>query len=127
MCGRPSILFTDNGTNFQGAYKAVKQLYWDKIGEYSTIKRIEWKFNPPAHHCLIQTIVKRLIRLLKQLLCKVLGKACLNYEDLLTALCSCESVINSRPLTYISEYSNDMTILTPAMFLNVNTSNVLER
>lgn len=55
---------------------------------------------------------------MKQLLRKVLGKACLNYEDLLTALCSCESVINSRPLTYISEYSNDMTILTPAMFLN---------
>ncbi|XP_054287608.1 uncharacterized protein LOC129003337 [Macrosteles quadrilineatus] len=61
---------------------------------------------------------ERLIRLLKQLLRRVLGRASLTYEEFLTVLCSCESVINSRPLTYISEDSHDMEVLTPAMFLN---------
>ncbi|XP_054284030.1 uncharacterized protein LOC129000954 [Macrosteles quadrilineatus] len=79
--GRPTVLFADNGTNFQGAYSALKQIDWNEIVEYSTIKRIKWKFNPPASPC-------------------------------------CESVINSRPLTYISEDSHDMEVLTPAMFLN---------
>ncbi|KAJ8969571.1 hypothetical protein NQ317_001039 [Molorchus minor] len=40
------------------------------------------------------------------------------YEDLLSAVCDCESVVHSRPLTYISENSADMIPLTPAMFLH---------
>lgn len=43
-----SCLSIMDGTNFQGACNALNQLDWDKIVEYSTIKRIEWKFNPPA-------------------------------------------------------------------------------
>ncbi|KAJ8964429.1 hypothetical protein NQ317_017452 [Molorchus minor] len=67
---------------------------------------------------LVGRMVERLIRLVKQLLRKMLGKASLSYEDLLSAVCDCESVVNSRPLTYISENSADMIPLTPAMFLH---------
>src|SRR5436190_7632300 len=37
---------------------------------------------------------------------------------MLTTLCDCESVVNARPLNYISEDSKDLEVLTPAMFLN---------
>jgi len=56
----------------------------------------------------------RLIRLLEQLRRKTLGKASFTYE---TVLCDCESVINSRPLTYVSEDVADLAPITPNIFL----------
>lgn len=35
----------------------------------------------------------------------------------MTTLCDCESVINSRPITYVSDDSEDLMPLTPAMYL----------
>ncbi|GFW84207.1 integrase catalytic domain-containing protein [Trichonephila clavipes] len=50
------------------------------------------------------------------------GKAILTYEELLTVLCDCEAVVNSRPLTYVSEDPNDLIPLTPSLFLNGESS-----
>jgi hypothetical protein len=60
---------------------------------------------------------ERLIRLLKQLLRKTLGKASSIYEELETTMCDCEPVINSRPLTYVSKDGTDLAPITPNMFL----------
>ncbi|GFX61309.1 integrase catalytic domain-containing protein [Trichonephila clavipes] len=58
----------------------------------------------------------------------MLGRASLYYEELNTVLCECEHVINSRPLTYISEDVNDLSPLTPAMFLQeIETSDLRKR
>ncbi|GFV82357.1 integrase catalytic domain-containing protein [Trichonephila clavipes] len=57
----------------------------------------------------------------------MLGRASLYYEELNTVLCECEHVINSRPLTYIFEDVNDLSPLTPAMFLQeIETSDVTD-
>ena len=64
-----------------------------------------------------------MIGLLKNLLRKVLGKACLTYEEMYTVLCDCENVLNSRPLTYVSNEAGDPKPLTPAMFLYDNNKN----
>ncbi|GFW07908.1 uncharacterized protein TNCV_3920411 [Trichonephila clavipes] len=57
----------------------------------------------------------------------MLGRASLYYEELNTVLCECEHVINSRPLTYISEDVNDLSPLTPAVFLQeIETSDVTD-
>ena len=56
--------------------------------------------------------------MLKSILRKVLGKSCLTYEEMVTVLCDAEYVLNSRPLTYLSEDSNDYKALTPNMFLH---------
>ncbi|GFV09028.1 integrase catalytic domain-containing protein [Trichonephila clavipes] len=51
---------------------------------------------------------------------KTLGNAVLMTEELQTVLCNCESFINSRSITYLSENSDDLVPQTPAMFLVEN-------
>ena len=49
---------------------------------------------------------------------KILGHASLDYEELLTILCDCERIINSRPITYVSEDIDDEPPITPEQFLH---------
>lgn len=63
-----------------------------------------------------------MIRLFKELLRWILGKATVNYEELLRVLCDCKVVINSRPLLYITNESNDLMPLTPATFIPGSTT-----
>ncbi|GFW07624.1 integrase catalytic domain-containing protein [Trichonephila clavipes] len=63
---------------------------------------------------------ERLVRIIKELLRRSLGKSILSYEELSTVICDCEFLINSRPLTYISENPQELIPLTPAMFLIEN-------
>ncbi|GFW95221.1 DUF5641 domain-containing protein [Trichonephila clavipes] len=60
--------------------------------------------------------------MLKELLRRVLGKSIVNYEELLTIVCDCESIINARPLTYIHEDPNELLPLSPAMFIHGNSN-----
>ncbi|GBM45476.1 hypothetical protein AVEN_210213-1 [Araneus ventricosus] len=53
---------------------------------------------------------------MKDLLKKVLGQAQLLYEEMSTILCDCEALINSRPLTYVSE-SEQLVPISPSSFL----------
>ena len=46
--GRPRSVYTDNGTNFTGTARALRDLDWEKIAKYSIASQIEWHFNPPA-------------------------------------------------------------------------------
>lgn len=55
--------------------------------------------------------------MIKNLLLRVLGKRSLYYEEVETVLCDVEAVVNSRPLTYISEDPEDFSPLAPANFL----------
>ncbi|GFW22791.1 transposable element Tcb2 transposase [Trichonephila clavipes] len=60
---------------------------------------------------------ERLVRTVKELLRRTLGKAIFTYEELPIILCECEKVVNSRRLTYLSEDMQDLTPITPARFL----------
>ncbi|GFW30636.1 integrase catalytic domain-containing protein [Trichonephila clavipes] len=102
---------------YTGAVRELKNLDWIKIERETEIERIKWKFNPPT-----AAWWERLIRVLKDLLKRTLGNAVLTYEELLTVLCDCESIVNSRPLTYVSEDPDDLIPLTPAMFMMSNSS-----
>ncbi|GFT11562.1 DUF5641 domain-containing protein [Trichonephila clavipes] len=65
---------------------------------------------------------ERLVRVLKDLLKRTLGNDVLTFEVLLTVLCDCESIVNSHHLTYVSEDSDDLIPLTPAMSMMSNAS-----
>jgi hypothetical protein len=55
--------------------------------------------------------------MVKKLLGRLLARSSLHYEELQKILCNTEAVINSRPLTYLSEDPKDLSPLTPAMFI----------
>jgi hypothetical protein len=97
QCGRPAIVYSNNGTNFVDLDNAFTHLEWEKISKHCAIERIEWRFNPQA-----AAWWEQLIRLLKQLLFKTLGKASLTYKEFEKVLCDCGYIINSRLLMYVS-------------------------
>lgn len=122
--GRPAVIYSDNGTNFVGANRALKQIDWSAISASVAVQRIKWKFNPPTA-AWWGGWWERLIKMIKQILRKILGQASLNYEELNTVICECEQLMNSRPLTYVSEDTEELTPLTPSMFLQeIRTSGV---
>ncbi|GFV97737.1 DUF5641 domain-containing protein [Trichonephila clavipes] len=83
------------------------------------LQEIVWKFIPPTA-AWWGGWWERLVRIIKELLRRSLGKSILSYEELSTVICDCEFLINSRPLTYISENPQELIPLTPAMFLIEN-------
>ncbi|XP_054721262.1 uncharacterized protein LOC129231039 [Uloborus diversus] len=114
--GRPYIVYSDNGSNFVKTRSALSRNDWNAIAAEAADQKIHWKLNPPSA-AWWGGWWERLVRMVKQLLRRSLGRASLNYEELSTILCDCENILNSRPITYVSEDVKDPQPLTPLMFL----------
>ncbi|XP_071040602.1 uncharacterized protein [Parasteatoda tepidariorum] len=112
--GRPSIIYSDYGTNFIGTNNSLKNINLERLK--TTFSPILWRFLPPTAPWW-GGFFERLIGLLKRILRKVLGHTSLNYQEIETVLCDCESQLNSRPLTYVSDDPDDLCPLTPDLFL----------
>ncbi|XP_055951606.1 uncharacterized protein LOC129987677 [Argiope bruennichi] len=112
--GRSSVIYSDNGTNFVGTSRLFHCINWQQVEEGKK-KEIISKFIPHSAPWW-GGWWERLIALVKDLLKKVLGRACLSYEELNTILCDCEDIVNSRPITYASEH-DDLEPITPSSFL----------
>ncbi|GBN01384.1 hypothetical protein AVEN_110438-1 [Araneus ventricosus] len=78
--------------------------------------KIKWLFSPPSAPWY-GGFWERMVRSIKELLRKCLGKACVTYEEMLTLLSDCEATINGRPLTYLSDDPKELKPLTPAHFI----------
>ena len=114
--GCPTTVFSDNGTNFRGASTELKeflrQLDRSAITDFATTKNIEWNFNPPkAPH--MGGAWERLVRSVKQVMTGLVKDQVLTDPQLYTLLTEAENILNSRPLTHISDDCNDMEALTP--------------
>ena len=65
---------------------------------------------------MVGGIFERMVQSTKRCLRKIVGQSGLNYDELLKVVTEVESIINSRPLSYIS--SDDLEEpLTPSHFL----------
>ncbi|XP_035208414.1 uncharacterized protein LOC118183097 [Stegodyphus dumicola] len=73
--------------------------------------------------CVVGRWWERRGRTLKELLRRVLGKPTVDYEELNTILCDCESGINARPLTYIQDDPCESVPLTPGLFIHGGRNN----
>ena len=119
--GTPSYVISDNGTNFVGAEKEIREkineLDQEKIVKKTTQHhKIEWKFNPPsAPH--FGGVFESMIKSAKRAIRAILGDAEITDEELHTAICGAEGLLNSRPITYVSSSPDDMVPLTPSHFL----------
>ncbi len=119
--GRPAVAYTDNGLDFVGTVNLMEKLNWEEIATHSEAQRIRWIFNPPSAPWW-GGWWERIVGLVKELLRKRLGRDILDYEDMITILCDCEQLVNSRPLTYLSEDPNELIPISPMMFLNESTN-----
>ena len=121
--GKPAIIWSDNGTNFVGTEKKLRENIekWNFINIAVELahKGIKWRFNPPgAPHQ--GGIWERLVRSFKRILYTILGTRRLTDEVLNTTFCLVEHAPNTRPLTPVSADPSDLGALTPNHFLLVN-------
>ena len=118
--GKPSVIYSDNGTNFVGANRELRECIsgWnqDKIGNALSQEGIQWVFSPPtAPHR--GGLWERLVRSCKKSLNVVLHNQVLTDEVLSTAFAEVEWLVNSRPLTEVSSDVDDLDALTPNHFI----------
>ena len=111
--GLPLKMISDNGKTFKAAAKALERtMQNEEVQQHLSGVGVQWTFNierAPWWGGIFERMMKRCLK-------KIIGKARLSYDELLTAVTEVEMIINSRPLTYIS--SEDMeTPLTPSHLL----------
>ena len=126
--GPVRILRSDRGTNFVGAERelrdAIQQWNETRIQEAMLQKSIQWTFNPP-HASHFGGIWERLIRTVRKVLNALLHEQSLTEDSLRTLLCETEAVLNSRPLTCMSDDPDDMEPLTPGHLLHQRSGVIL--
>ena len=126
--GTPSVLWSDNGTNFVASDKELLQNVrkWNQqvLTESLVKKVIQWKFNPPSapHH---GGVWERLVRSFKHVFYAVIGNRRLTDEILATTFCLVEQSLNARPLVPASAVATDLDALTPNHFQHGTSSSVL--
>ena len=119
--GLRSNLYSDNGTNFQGANKELKSAFRilrhdENLRHFFVEENIEWRFIPPyAPH--FQGLWEAGDRNLKHHLHRVVGNHTLTIEEMLTFLCQVEASLNSRPISAISDNADSLSNLKPGHFL----------
>lgn len=122
-----SNIYTDNGTNFVKANRILNELseieeklFETKLHEESLKRNIKWHFSPPvsAH---FNGLVEAAVKSTKFHLYRAFRNVNLTFEELTTALCQIEAVLNSRPICEQSSDPNDVSALTPSHLLNITS------
>jgi hypothetical protein len=122
--GYPAHMYSDNGGNFVKANSdliALKMLFEsqqfkENLNGFCRQRGIEWHFNPPrAPH--MGAIWESHVKITKYHLIRMSRHLLLNFEQQATLLKEIQALVNSRPLTAISNDPNDFVALTPAHFL----------
>jgi hypothetical protein len=122
--GKPTTVYSDNGTNFVGGQReldaAHNGLSEELMKNYASKNDIGWHFNPPyaSHH---GGVWERMIRSVRRIMASML-KDRLSDETLHTILCEVEFIINNRPLTKLSDDPLDLNPLTPNHLLMMGGS-----
>ncbi|XP_071118402.1 uncharacterized protein [Haliotis cracherodii] len=119
--GMPKEVISDNGTNFVGAAKELKQLISglnsDVIKSTLANKSVKWLFNPP-HAPYFGGVFESLVKSAKRAIYAILSSGDVSDEELMTAFTGAEALLNSRPLTNQSAHPQDDVPLTPNHFLH---------
>ena len=107
--GIPERIYSDNALTFIGAPERLAKLYG--------MQRPHWKYNAPLAPWQ-GGWWERLVGVAKSALKKSLGNSTVTKEELAAVLVEVEQVINSRPLTRLSEDPQAEGPLTPNHFLH---------
>ncbi|XP_057317068.1 uncharacterized protein LOC130660791 [Hydractinia symbiolongicarpus] len=103
--GNPKTIISDNGTNFVGADRELRELVTNlnetKLRKELTKNSIEWKFNPPFSPWM-NGAMESMVKITKRALKAIVRDRVFTKEELRIFLTEVEATINSRPLTSIS-------------------------
>ena len=123
----PSHIYTDNGTNFRGSCREVREairlVNYDRISQEFNARPISWHFQIPSSPTM-GGAWERLIRSVKQGLEISMKSRHPSFEVLETMMTEVEHTVNSRPLTEVSVDPNDLRSLTPNDFLHMHSVRV---
>ena len=121
-CRRSALkeVWADNGTNLVGGSRELRRniLEWNntQISEALRQQGITWRFQTPyAPHT--SGVWERLVRSVKRTLKSTLTSQTVNEDVLHTALTEVEGLLNSRPITSVSDDPNDCRALSPCQLL----------
>lgn len=119
---RPPVqhIYSDNGTNFVGAEKVLKQALKEinsgEIASHFINTDLEWHFNPPASPHM-GGAWERLVKSVKNTLYAIEPFHTFTDPLLNSYLIEVEDIINSRPLTYLPLDTEESEALTPNHFI----------
>lgn len=121
--GLPHKIVSDNGRNFLGASRELSREFSTFIQSVSVdvsqkyvSQGFEWKFIPP-HAPHMGGLWEAAVKSFKFHLKRIAGAYKFNFEEFFTILAYIEGILNSRPISAISEDPSDLTALTPGHFL----------
>ena len=126
--GKPVALYSDNGTNFHGGNRELRESIeaWNKEKLHSNLiqQDIEWHFNPPnASH--MGGVWERMIRSTRRILMMTMKEQVVSDEALLTYMAEAEKIINDRPITMISDDPRYPEPLSPNKLLLLRSNSCL--
>ncbi|XP_053968990.1 uncharacterized protein LOC128870401 [Anastrepha ludens] len=122
--GIPRCICSDNATNFVGAKNELKELrdlvlsekHRSKLHNFCLSNGFDWRFIPPrSPH--FGGLWEAAVKTAKQHFYRSASSSILGFDELRTLVCEICAVINSRPLTPLSENPEDLDVLTPGHFL----------
>ncbi|KAL0832508.1 hypothetical protein ABMA28_000724 [Loxostege sticticalis] len=119
--GMPTDVYCDNMSTFKSANTQLIQLYnnerhVENVTDFGAQKGIQFHFIPsysPNFGGLWEAAVKSAKHHFK----RILGLNTVTYEQLNTLIVEIEGILNSRPLTSMSQDLSDFSFLTPGHFL----------
>lgn len=106
--GQPEEESSDNGE--KELPEATEGWNQHKIGEFLLQQNVKWVFKPPgrSHH---GRVWERCIRTVRKVMGALTKEQFIDDEGLVTLMC--ESIVNGRPVTKVSDDPKDLEALTP--------------
>ncbi|XP_061128044.1 uncharacterized protein LOC133149871 isoform X1 [Syngnathus typhle] len=117
--GRPFELLMDNGTNFVGGERELREAVVamaPELKDQLAEQQISFRFNPPSAPHFGGTW-EREVRSIKSALRVVLRDQTVPESVLMTTLVEVEGILNAKPLGYLSSDASDPDPVTPNLLL----------
>ena len=122
--GKPTLIWSDNGTNFVGASRELKELEQfitqqktqKVVSEFCSTQHIQWK-SIPGHAPHFGGLWEAAVRSMKLHLQRIVSDVKLTFEELTTVPAQVEACLNSRPLVALLADDDGVDALTPGHFL----------